>query len=380
MVSEEIRSMIPDYVRGLLSPAEAKEVESALEGSPDIFPEFEAAQSYYAALNQIPEVKAPAGFAERVNSRIDKVPLWPRVRHVFFEPLFIKLPLEFAGLAACLVASLIVFNPFSLRERLTSRPTAAIAAVEQKTAVVPTVEATADSAAAAPAPEAPVETQATQLMPEPGIPAVAEASQPPAKADIPAAAAPAGFDLAKMPEQKSPAAAEEVRKEPSPLQQKALADALTEKKAETRQKETAPEPAAVAARKPAAGAQSLDNIPTLPAASALAAAPAPAAVSPKPTAKAVTAPVAEDIGSVDLTTDAMSSSSTPENTENILQTVSTRCRRTTKDGQTAFECILPPSRLNLLIESLSRSFNVTTHLLPYDPASVKPVKVSFILQ
>jgi len=352
MVSEELRAMIPDYVRGLLSPAEAKEVEAALECTPEIYPEFEAAQSYYSALNQIPEVKAPAGFVERVNGRIDKVPLWPRVRGIFFEPLFIKLPLELAGLAACLVFSLIVFNPFSLRERFAAAravaaagPKTAVTAAEHKPAVVPAAEAAEDKTAAALAPEAPVEMQAPQPMPmpEPREPAVAAASQTAAKTDIPAG--PAGFALAKAPEQKSPAIAE-VRN--NAARQETLADAMTEKKAETKQKAAAPEPAAAPARKPAA--------------------------------KAATVTPIEFIGSVDLSTDPLSSSSTEENAELILQTAASRCKRTMNDGKIAFDCTLQPDRLNLLIESLSRSFSVTTRLFPYDAASEQPVKVMFIMQ
>ena len=381
--------MIPDYVRGLLSAADAKEVEAALECSPEIYPEFEAAQSYYSALNQIPEVKAPTGFIDRVNSSIDHKPLWPRVRGFLFEPLFIKLPLELAGLAACLVVALIVFNPFSLRERfaadkaLALRQRSAATAVAHKPAEIPAAEAASDKTAAEPAP---------QPMPQPPALAVAEAGQPEVKAEIPPAAAPAsqlsaqpgtpprpaGLASAKEAEKKAPVPAE-VRSNAAKLD--ALADLHMEKKAETEQEATAPEPAAVAARSAsAAGTQALASAPARPVISGAAPAPAAAPAVRKPAAKAAAAPAAEDIGSVDLSLDPLSSSSTADNAEMILQAAVNRCKRTTKNGNTAFDCTIPPARLNLLIESLSRSFTVTTHLFPYDTETAKLVKVLFVIQ
>jgi hypothetical protein len=385
MVSEELRAMIPDYVRGLLSPAEAKEVESALESSPEIYPEFEAAQSYYAALNQIPEVKAPTDFIDRVNRRIDSVPLLPRLRALLFEPLAVKLPFELAGVAACLVVALVLFNPFSSRGRLPAeKPVAAavrkaVVPEESRAAetTVPAVqtEPASVAVAAAPAPEGPAEI----LSPEPPpLPAPKQAevafAKPPAPQPDPVATAAL----------KSKAATKEL---PAP-----------EKQADVKQDMTA---AAAAPQRSAI--PSLDAIPTLPSVAMAAPAPraaaapreeAPAAEAEEPGAAASRAPVqalvapkarasspAEDIGTVDLAPeDGSLSSATPETAETILSTTAVTCTRTMKDGKTAFLCKLPPNRLDLLIESLSRSFAVTTHLFPYDAATTGMVAVTFIIQ
>jgi hypothetical protein len=196
MVSEELHAMIPDYVRGLLSAGEAKEVEATLEGSPEIYPEFEAAQTYYAALNQIPEVKAPTGFLDRVNRRIDRVPFWSRVRELLFEPLAVKLPFEMAGVAVCLVTVLILFNPFSSRVyREKERPVAAAvrkkaAEAERPPAPLSTALPAAEKPAEAVAPEEPAAT--AMPMPEPPAPlspskpseqAAGATGQPQAKAE-----------------------------------------------------------------------------------------------------------------------------------------------------------------------------------------------------
>jgi hypothetical protein len=424
MVSEELRAMIPDYVRGLLSPTDAKEVEAALESSPEIYPEFEAAQSYYSALNQIPEVKAPSDFVFRVNHRIDSVPFWPRIRGILFEPLALKLPFELAGVAACLVISLVLFNPFSSRGRLRAeKPVAAavrkaavpeesraapatVSAEQAEPAAVPAFQETADKAAAETA------TPTAAAAPAPELPAV-KAETPAPKPLEPASVA-AGLPAAKTPAAPvKPAAIASVPppvSEPAPAlaAKRMAAKEAPEKKAEAVKQDMT----TVAPRR--AMMPSLDAIPTLPSVAmaapvsrpAPAAAPAPRAAAPAPAAptseaEAVAAPaasaagtpkteasakpkaksLAEDIGTVDLSLeDGSLSSATAETAENILSTSVVTCKKTIKDGKTAFVCKLPPERLNLLIESLARSFGVTTHLFPYDAAATKLVAVTFIIQ
>jgi hypothetical protein len=416
MVSEDLHAMIPDYVRGLLSPSEAKEVESALEGSPEILPEFEAAQSYYAALNQIPEVKAPADFLGRVNRRIDTRPLDQRLRSLLFEPLALKLPIGLAGVAACLIAALFLVNPFSTRGRLPSDKSVASAG-RPSAAPAP---APAAETVPAPAPVSPPpaeETKNAVLPPTPEPAAAAPAAQPKPPEDIamadaektaplqtqkPAAAAkdesttrPAGLAFAKTAEQK-PAATAEVARKKMAREEEAPAAAASEKKTEAKPAVTAPPPAAIARRAAPSAGPSIDAIPTLPAVAMAAPAPrAPAAPAAAPSPRAETqaareplrpaeiAPKsskAEDIGTVDLAPDWGSTMpSGTDNVEEILRTSSVRCVQTAKDGKTAYLCTLPPERLNLLIVSLSRSFEVTTHLFPYDITTATMVAVTFVI-
>jgi hypothetical protein len=398
MVSEEVRAMIPDYVRGLLSPAEAKEVEAALESSPEIYPEFEAAQTYYAALNQIPEVKAPSDFVFRVNQRIDHVPLWPRVGAFLFEPLALKLPFELAGVAACLVVALVLFNPFSSRGRLPSEKSVAVkvrkaAAAEEAKTLPPAAAAPATEEAAAPSAPEP----APGPVPKPPGPAAVAAGLPEVKAETPAPPVPAkpeeiAFVKSPAPEPEPPAAAKRTaaKEAPAPMaEKKADMTAVAAAPAAPAPVASAPAPAAAAPRRPALG--KLDAIPTLPSVAMAAPAPRapaePAMEAEEAPARAVEAPKpkvssrAEDIGTIDLAPEEGSlSSADAETAETILSTTVVTCTRTMKDGKTAFLCKLPPDRLDLLIVSLARSFTVTTHLFPYDAAAARMVAVTFVIQ
>ncbi|MBN1129144.1 MAG: hypothetical protein JXA71_09165 [Chitinispirillaceae bacterium] len=111
MVSEEIRGMIPDYVRGLLTPEEADEVRNALDAFPQLAAEYESALRYYAVVDQLQGSTAPPGFLDRVNQGIDRKPLLQRVGDLLFRPFWIKIPVEFAGLAACLIAIVVILKP-----------------------------------------------------------------------------------------------------------------------------------------------------------------------------------------------------------------------------------------------------------------------------
>lgn len=118
MVSEEIRGMIPDYIRGLLSREEAEIVCKALSAYPELAREYEAAKRYYAVLNQLPDTAAPEGFLDEVNRLIDKRPVAAGLINLLFKPFAIKLPLEGAGLAACCIIAILVLQPPSPEKTL----------------------------------------------------------------------------------------------------------------------------------------------------------------------------------------------------------------------------------------------------------------------
>jgi hypothetical protein len=390
MVSEEIHAMIPDYVRGLLSPGEAKEIEAALDSSPEILPEFEAAQAYYAALNQIPEVKAPADFLDRVNRRIDVKPFWPSLRGLLFEPLYIKLPVELAGLAACLIFVLAVTHPFMLRERLVARQSA------------PSVTNTLPPAATTPtqAPAGPSQL----LSEEKREPAIAESRQPAAQPNFPGPA-----DLTPVRPQETP------RKTPREIPREIPREKQSLVAAAAEVIKTEPKPAALATApalpRPAAPSvaalPSINGIPTLPAASQMirnektettnGIPKLPAAAQTNRNEKTETT---NNIGTIELTyiktengpagqmeyagEQAAALSPVPfyisGAAEEILRTFDPRFVKTFQDSKVIYACTLPPGRLYTLIEDLGRAFKVTTHLFPYDEENAKSITVSFILQ
>jgi hypothetical protein len=393
MVSEEIRAMIPDYVRGLLSPLEAKEVEAAVASFPEISQDFEAARAYYSALNQIPEVRAPADFMDRVNHGIDHKPLWPGVRKFLFEPLHIKLPIEFAAVAASLIIMLAIKNPFMPKEQLFATNAAPVARYhepevssvpaesarpvvkkEQEAAIAMVEEAKADQkradrrlAVAAPTPDI---DKRNNIRTAPDV-ALAKMEKPDNAPSAGAAAAPAPIASAPMPA---------ARPSPAPAAHSSSAQAYAA------------------------------ALPMLAASKAKAtevkesAAPLPQPAAEPAVARAVSAPVeeaatVEEIGTIELSyvspeneelkkaADMSAEAASPARATNptaiaatILNTYDPQFKKTVKNGKVTFLCTFPPDRLTALIDELGKPFNVTTQLFPYDTKTTKLVTVTFVVR
>lgn len=117
MVSEEIRGMIPDFARGLLSSEDAAKVERALSDHPELIEEYKTAKRYYLVLDQLPKVNAPASFIDRVNKRIDRESPGKALARLLLKPFAIKLPLELAAVTACLLAVVLIIKPFSYLQK-----------------------------------------------------------------------------------------------------------------------------------------------------------------------------------------------------------------------------------------------------------------------
>lgn len=406
MVSEEIRAMIPDYVRGMLTVGEAREVEAALAAFPEISGELEAARVYYSALNQIPEVRASAGLLRKVNHGIDYKPLGQRLRSFLFEPLYIKLPIELAGAVACAFVVVMVFNPLRLptKERLLAtdntlvmnemEPPSAAETVPQagpihqpgKSAAQPFGQA-ADKTAGQ---EASKKEEAPQ---RPEAASIAESAPVPAPASAPLAAPAEAVAMAMEQKAEIPAAAMTMRKPAAPSTGRidAIPDLneLKAKKASPAAPAAAPVAQAPAAAPAAAVAEEPASVP--PAATA-AAVPAPAARMKEMTraAPVAAAPVqtTEEIGTIELaassaegTVEASSASAGSANAALlILRTYDPYCKTAIRSGKQTFVCTFRPDRLSALISDLGQSFAVTTHLFPYDTQHIKRVTVLFILQ
>jgi hypothetical protein len=345
MVSEEIRAMIPDYVRGLLSPSDMKEVEAAMNGSPEILQEFEAAQVYYAALNQIPEVKAPPDFISRVNRMIDHQSFVSRFRRFFFEPLHIKLPIELAGVTIGLVVILAVHYPFQPRERLSVR--SAPVMVHRK------------AAPAVPAPPRQAEEKRE-----------ARVTESPAPAEHPVQAPATIAFSAKNQAQKEP------------LPRVAVAAAVPPMRAEPKPEATEARPAGAAPLRPSAPSTSVPSIDAIP--------PLTASVRSKETESPETA---NNIGTVELTyimpeNGEIGQASGGESitaaaasaTETILRTYDRHFIKSFQNSTVTYVCTFPPGRLSALIEDLGRSFSVTTHLFSDEAQQNRLITVSVILQ
>ena len=357
--------MIPDYVRGLLSPAEAREVEAAIAAFPEIGGELEGARVYYKALNQIPEVKASAGFLRGVNSAIDYKPFRQRLQDFFFEPLYLKLPIELAGVAACIIILLVITNPFRPQERAELAMSTAPAATAKKAAPVP--EETKQLPGVA-ADHASAQASVEQTQPRPAPSAgelVAAASASDKKAELPAAVPAAHKEL--QPLKKYAAAAPALK---------------TAAKAKEIYAEAAPVAAAPAAEAPAAAAPMAE-------APAVAAVRAPAPAPARLKQQIESAPAGEEIGTIELAytgsgTTGTGAAANPAIAATaaaaILRTYDPNFQKTWRNGKLTFACTFPPGRLSALISDLGQPFAVTTHLFPYDAQHTRLVTVSFIIQ
>jgi hypothetical protein len=401
MVSEEIRGMIPDFVRGMLSEAEAAEVQAALSASPELAQEYEAARRYYAVLDQLPQVKAPDDFLHRVNQGIDRKPPGERIVRFLFQPLIVKLPLELAGVFACLIAAVIVFKPFSfLRHDMqvawiphSSRQSfeetvPSPAAVEQKQTLLRAKAArsaekstvqnelamagAADKKAAAPEPEPFAETE-TRTLKAQAKDAAESAAEPPAAAmntkpsatgyasGVPAPAAAA--ELQPPAEEQTPAELAEIqpaapqKSEPAGVYEAAVDIGTID----------------VAYSAPARADQSMADMESAPAA-----APSPERESMKRLEKNDQFTFLEE-KKAKAAAPAVPAVQTHAALDSVLVLYDSLLMVSTLRGKTAYTLTVTPGRLEALKRDLARNFRITLHTLDFDPQQARRVKVTFVV-
>jgi hypothetical protein len=107
-----IREMLPEYIRGKLSPEQQEIVRRALESDPKLASECRGLEKYFKTLGSLPELKAPVGFAHKVMRRIDEKQEKKSFASVLFRPFHIKLPIETAGVLVTAVLLIILYHPF----------------------------------------------------------------------------------------------------------------------------------------------------------------------------------------------------------------------------------------------------------------------------
>jgi len=108
-----IKEMLPDYIRGLLSEEDSSAVKKQLDESEALRREYESLRSYYQAIDSLKQAKAPDTFLDKVHDRIDAKTARGGLFQSLFFPLHVKLPLEFAGVALTIVLLVLVYNPFN---------------------------------------------------------------------------------------------------------------------------------------------------------------------------------------------------------------------------------------------------------------------------
>jgi hypothetical protein len=372
MVSEEIRGMIPDYVRGLLSPEEAQAVANALSSIPELAKELDAAKRYYTVLNQLPEPEVPADFLNRINRRIDHKPWTQKALDLLFKPFFPKIPLEFAGLAACLVAVVIILKPeFGLHQK-TELPLAINTSTYINDESPQPAIAQDKKKVQAPAPRLSAAKKVDRVTP------------PVASRQIEPQKAPASDNLAvNAAAGTTSQPAQEYLASTAPLQEKEDLPAL---------KESEEKPASFAAVD--IGAIELVYTSTPPKDNKLRAVKsAQASMSRMETSpeqvtlaqsdvsleKEKTAAAGEPIRS-SLPDQGASPVSVSEILDSILVKYDSLFSVKSIHGMISYTLTLSPDRLSALSKELQQSFSITSRLLPFDPLVAKLVKVSLTVK
>jgi hypothetical protein len=104
------REILYDYARGRLSEQDRLMIEEQLSSSDQLRSEFENIKAYYAAIQEMEPVPVPEGFLEKVHQRIDSRGQRSLLNRLLY-PLHLKLPIEFAGVAATVLLVIFVFFP-----------------------------------------------------------------------------------------------------------------------------------------------------------------------------------------------------------------------------------------------------------------------------
>ena len=112
MDTNKIRELLPDYIRGKLSPEKQESVRRALESDPKLASEYRELEKYFKTLGSLPELKAPVGFALKVMRRIDGKQEKKSLASILFRPFHIKLPIETAGVLVTAILLVILYHPF----------------------------------------------------------------------------------------------------------------------------------------------------------------------------------------------------------------------------------------------------------------------------
>jgi hypothetical protein len=110
MKIDRFRELLYDYVRGKLSEQDRDIIEKQLLISEELRNELEMVKTYYAAIDETDPVPVPKNFLEKVHQRIDSRGKRSLLNKLLF-PLHLKLPIEFAGVAATVALVIYIFIP-----------------------------------------------------------------------------------------------------------------------------------------------------------------------------------------------------------------------------------------------------------------------------
>jgi len=114
-----VKGLLSDYIDGLLDAERATLVENHLAKCGKCRKELESLRTLIHELRSLESVMAPDDFLASIHSRLEKETFWERIKAFLFIPARIRIPMEWATLAATVVIAFFVFHlvPFTPSEK-----------------------------------------------------------------------------------------------------------------------------------------------------------------------------------------------------------------------------------------------------------------------
>lgn len=128
------KELFSEYIDGALDDATVTSLEDHLRECGDCSAEVDDLRAFRLALGSLPRVAAPPNFLKSVHERIERKSPFRRLASRLFFPLRVKVPLEFAGLAAAALLVVALYLPSRLPMEI--RPPADKQAVSHRPAPV----------------------------------------------------------------------------------------------------------------------------------------------------------------------------------------------------------------------------------------------------
>ncbi len=122
MECADIKELLSDYIDGALDPQARAIVEEHLPGCEGCREELMSLKTLIQELSSLDAVKAPSDFLEKVHERVERRSRFLKIIRMFFVPMRIKIPLQFATVAATAVLVFIVFNMMQPAKEIIEEP------------------------------------------------------------------------------------------------------------------------------------------------------------------------------------------------------------------------------------------------------------------
>lgn len=122
MNCEQAREQLSAYLDDMLGPRESQLLKEHLASCPSCAADLSRLQACVGHLHALPAVRAPEGFARRVQERIRRRSEFSSIVRTLFVPFKVKVPLEAAGVLVTVLVAVVVMRNSDLRRAMDMRP------------------------------------------------------------------------------------------------------------------------------------------------------------------------------------------------------------------------------------------------------------------